>query len=127
MHTLFAYGIDEIITDVNSRLDREAAAAFPQVEWEAVKGVAGPGFDNLGCYPVEADCKGSLALWSSQLGTGWMIAGRPQLSYTCESCMGMVAVNTVGAEHLPQLQGVQVPGGHHQHPHPPTAFFSPPC
>jgi hypothetical protein len=39
MHTLFASGIDEIVTDINSSLDREAAAAFPQVEWEAVKGV----------------------------------------------------------------------------------------
>jgi hypothetical protein len=32
MHTLFAYGVDGIVTDVNSSLDREAAAAFPQVE-----------------------------------------------------------------------------------------------
>jgi hypothetical protein len=91
--------------DVNSSLDREAAAAFPQVDWEAVKGVAGGvdmllGFDNLGCFPVEADRKGSLALWSSQLGTGWLIAGRPQPSCTCESCTCTVMVNTVGAEHF---------------------------
>jgi hypothetical protein len=70
MHTLFAYGMDEIVTDVNSGLGREAAAAFPQVEWEDVKGMAGRvdlllGFDNMGCFPVEADRKGSLALWSS--------------------------------------------------------------
>ncbi len=27
------------------------------------------GFDYMGCFPVEADHKGSLALWSLQLGT----------------------------------------------------------
>jgi hypothetical protein len=32
MHTLFAYGVDDIVTDVNSSLDREGAAAFPRVE-----------------------------------------------------------------------------------------------
>jgi hypothetical protein len=57
MHTLFAYGMDEIVTEVNSSLDQEEGAAFPQVEWEDVKGVAGRvdlllGFDNMGCFPV---------------------------------------------------------------------------
>ncbi len=32
MHTVFAYGVNEIVTDVNSSLDREVATAFPQVE-----------------------------------------------------------------------------------------------
>ncbi len=67
VHTLFAYSIDKIVTDVNSSLDQEAAAAFPQVEWEDIRSVAGRvdlllGFDNIGCFPMEADQKGSLAL-----------------------------------------------------------------
>ncbi len=107
-HSLLAYSVDKIVTDVNSSLDREAAAAFPQVEWEAVRGVARRvdlllGFDIMGCFPVKADRKDSLALWSSQLGTGWMIAGQPQLSCMCESCTCMVVVNMVGAEHFQPL------------------------
>jgi hypothetical protein len=112
MHTLFAYGVDEIVTDVNSSLDREVAAAFPQVEWEDVKGIAGHvdlllGFDNMGCFPVEGDRKGSLALWSSQLGTGWMIAGRPQQGCMCKSCTCTVVANTVGAEHFQPLDFIR--------------------
>jgi hypothetical protein len=30
MHTLFAYSVDEIVTDVNCSLDKKAAAAFPR-------------------------------------------------------------------------------------------------
>ncbi len=29
MHTLFAYGVDDIVTDVNSSLDREASRMWP--------------------------------------------------------------------------------------------------
>ncbi len=64
-------------------------------------------FDNMGCFPVEADCKGLLALWSSQLGTGWMIAGRPQQSCTCESCTCTVAVKMVGVEHFKPLDFIR--------------------
>jgi hypothetical protein len=34
IHTLFAYGVDEIVTDVSSSLDQEVVASFPQVCWE---------------------------------------------------------------------------------------------
>jgi hypothetical protein len=109
MHTLFAYGIQKIVTDVNSSLDREAAAASPR---EAVRGMAGHvnmllGFDNMGCFPVEADRKGLLALWSSQLDTGWTIASRPQPSCSCEGCTCTVTVNTVGAEHFQPLDFIR--------------------
>ncbi len=113
MHTLFAYSVDDIVKDVNSSLDREAAAAFPQVEWEDVKGMAGHvdlllGFNNMGCFLVEADRKGSLALWSSQLGTGWMIADRLQQSCTCESCTCTVVTNMVAVEHFQPLDFIKV-------------------
>ncbi len=62
------------------------------------------GFDNMGCFPVEADRKGLLALWSSQLGTVCMIAGLPQQSCTCESCTCTVAV---GAEHFQPLDFIR--------------------
>ncbi len=65
------------------------------------------GFNTMGCFPVEADRKGSLALWSSQLGTGWMIAGQPQLSCTCKSCTCTVAVNMVSAEHFQPLDFIR--------------------
>ncbi len=65
------------------------------------------GFDNMGCFLVEADRKGSLSLWSSQLGTGWMIAGRPQQSCVCESCTCTVVTNAVGAEHFQPLDFIR--------------------
>jgi hypothetical protein len=57
-------------------------------------------FNNFGIFPIGADRKGLLSLWSSQLVTGWMIAGQPQPSCTNESCTYTVTVNTVGAEHF---------------------------
>jgi hypothetical protein len=75
--TLFSYGVDKIVTDINCGLDWEAAAAFPQVNLEDLKDAAGwvdilLGFNNFEIFPKEVARKDSLALWSFQLGTGWM-------------------------------------------------------
>src|SRR5450830_458158 len=96
--TIFAYGVDNITTDLTSCLDREAAAAFPDVPWEDVKGVQGKvemlmGYDNAGIFPLERERKGQLALWSSRLGTGWMIAGRADPECQCNKCECTVAIS----------------------------------
>ncbi len=58
------------------------------------------GFDNLSHFPGEMDRKESLAQWSSEQGTGCMIAGWAQPGCTCKSCACTAMVNSVGTEHF---------------------------
>jgi hypothetical protein len=63
-----------------------------------VEGVAGKvdmllGFDIHGIFPLEKERKGQLALWSSRLGTGWMIAGRADPECQCNKCECTVAIS----------------------------------
>jgi hypothetical protein len=104
--------VDEIVTDVNCSLDQEAAAAFPQVKWEDLKGVACRvnillGFANLRYFPMEEDQKDSLVLWSSQFGTRWMIARRTQPGCTCEGCESTALVDGVSSEHFQPLDFIR--------------------
>jgi hypothetical protein len=84
------------------------------------------GLNNLGIFSMVVDWKDSLALWSSQLGTGWMIAGRSQPGCECQHSECTASVNGVSVQRfqppwilsgsgypsqmrsLPKLQGMKV-------------------
>jgi hypothetical protein len=66
--TLFSYGVNKFVTEINYNLDQKVAAVFPLATLEDVKGAADPGhaagFDNLGTSPHGA------GLLASRLYTG---------------------------------------------------------
>lgn len=92
VYTVFAYGVDEIATDLRHTLkDSSVLADFPEVTWEQVEGLSGQvelliGMDNCRVFPAERSRKNSVALWASQFGTGWMLAGTTAASCACSEC-----------------------------------------
>jgi hypothetical protein len=92
VYNVFAYGVDEIATDLRHTLkDSSVLADFPEVTWEQVEGLSGQvelliGMDNCRVFPAERSRKNSVALWASQFGTGWMLAGTTAASCACSEC-----------------------------------------
>ena len=98
-----------IATDMASSITNKSAVDhFPGITWEEVKGLTGAvdmliGFDNHNVFPVEKARKGSLALWSSVFGTGWMLAGRTAGNCACGDCrwLAQPTVNSAATSFKP--------------------------